>query len=683
MWLVLLTTILPGQAFARKIDPEGDWIRQAMLTPALGLLFLYFASGISFLFGLSLTMLSWLLLIVNLISIAIIRSEIDLGKDPTTNTVRDTKFWGFTVIAILISMTPLLTYTRPMGVDWIGFSALTDAIIRSGGMILPSPSLGEWIYPPAFPMLAAWQAEATGILAPESVFNLGHLSFAALLLALSAIGERIGASHWLILAMLLAPALFAKTLDSGYPTIASQLGLIVGLSMLYRKINWSLFLFTAITVAMIHPTGLIYYCTLTASILLLEKQKFTFSDKTQIGLIVIAIIVVILALLPAFNGKAVFAEYGWQGGSPFVMYAGLLAPLAIWAGWDMRHSYEGRLFILWIIINWLLTSIYLFDGLAGIPLLSMLSYILYSMSMHAFHIPMACLVSLKLAKTELFSDIKITRSIMIVTILISAIAQQCLLELSEHDELHAQTSGDFILHSWIENLPDDSIVYSENIHWGHSWNTPESLGITSVPTLGILHQTYSIQNVATTAIVNDDYTKISEIGITHAITSPLGTMQWEIASSNHWKLILEIEGSMLWELSENDSLVSTFVPIIGDNMRPDPWREHRFRDPFNMGNDRFFMNKGDYTIQLNQSNLIQACVSIELIGDVSISVEELEYSGSGWVRACPNQITDTITISMESESEYWLNPSGASGRSDRFVDETGIRLHWLEIITIG
>ena len=110
-----------------------------------------------------------------------------------------------------------------MGVDWIGFASLADAISRNGDFSLSEPSVGVWIYPPAFPMLAAWLGGSSS----DAVFFLGTMCFVALLMGIAAIGERLNCGHWTIMAMLLAPALFAKNLDSGYPTVASQLGLVV------------------------------------------------------------------------------------------------------------------------------------------------------------------------------------------------------------------------------------------------------------------------------------------------------------------------------------------------------------------------------------------------------------------------------------------------------------------------
>ena len=33
----------------------------------------------------------------------------------------------------------------------------------------------------------------------------------------------------------------------------------------------------------------------------------------------------------------------------------------------------------------------------------------------------------------------------------------------------------------------------------------------------------------------------------------------------------------------------------------------------------------------------------------------------------------------DSKPDNWFNPTGLSGRGDRILDTSGIRLHWLEI----
>ena len=674
MSLGLEVAILPGLAIARRLDVEGDWKRHLMLSPALGLLSCLGFAGFCFILELSLETLTTLLILANIAAVIAIRVE--LNPEPRlANIERSPWFWIFTTIACFIAITPL-SYMRPMGVDWIGFASLTDSISRTGGFILSEPSIGEWIYPPAFPMLAAWLGGSAHL----SVFWLGVMCFVALLLGIAAVGEKMGCGHWTIMAMLLAPALFAKNLDSGFPTVASQLGLVVILMMFGEKLRWEIVAVTAVIVAMIHPTGLIYLTTLVVAQLIISKREaFTITDRIQSIILAIAILLVVFALAPAFDGKAVFAEYGWQGGAPMLMYAGLLLPLAIWATWTMRDDSKAMTLALWFGFNWALSSIHLFDGLSGVAILSMMSYALYSMSMHAFHIPLAALVGMRLSRIEGGIASDGGRAMMIATLLLCGLAHSALSELSNHDELHAISDGDAALFDALEGLPEGSIVYTENEHWGHIYSIPEHIGITAVPTLGILKQEHSIQNAATTAIIYDDIERLNTLGITHAIASPKGIMMQYIQASTHWDQIWSSGGSAIYIL-QDDSMISTFIPVTGDNMRPDPWAPLRDLDPFDIGDEKLYLTQGTHTFAVNESQAYEICIMTEFVGEVSATINSREIDGSGWYNTCTYAGGGGFEIEITSDPEFWINPLGASGRGDALFDETGIRVHWIEVI---
>ena len=677
MSLGLEVAILPGLAVARRIDCEGDWKRQLLLSPAIGLLICLGIAGISFILSLSLDALTYMLIFANIFAIIAIRVEIN-PVIKTKTIKRNSWFWIFTIIAVIMAITPL-TFMRPMGVDWIGFASLADSISRTGGFNLTEPSVGEWLYPPAFPMLAAWLGGSSHY----SVFWLGTACFVALLLGIAAVGEKMGCGHWTIMAMLLAPALFAKNLDSGYPTVASQLGLIVVLLMFGERLKWELVAITALIVAMIHPTGLIYLSTLIIAQLIVDtKGDFSITDGVQSTILILSIILVVLALAPAFDGKAVFAEYGWQGGAPMLMYAGFLLPLGIWAAWTMRGDKSAMVLTLWFSLNWALSSVHLFDGFSGIAILSMLSYALYSMSMHAFHIPLAALVGMRLSKVENGISSDGGRAIMITTLLLCGLAHSALSELSHHEELHALSDGDEILISSLENLPEGSIVYAENEHWGHIYSIPEHIGLTTVPTLGILKQEHSIQNSATTAIIRDDISRLKELGITHAIASPKGVMMQYIQASIHWEKLWSSGGSTVYSL-EDDMMISKFIPVSGEVMRIDPWAKLRDLDPFNLGDERLYITKGTHEFEVNQTDAFEICIMTEFVGEVSASVNSRQITGSGWYNTCTYAGGGGFEIEITSESEFWINPLGASGRGDSLFDETGIRVHWIEIIYVA
>ena len=110
----------------------------------------------------------------------------------------------------------------------------------------------------------------------------------------------------------------------------------------------------------------------------------------------------------------VFTEYGWQGGRPLITFNGLLLAFAIAAAWKLRKTVEGRLLVSWIALLWVLTSIHLIEGLQDIPVLSLLSYTLYSMGLHAFHIPLAALGALWLSPSTGLNSLESERGLLAV-----------------------------------------------------------------------------------------------------------------------------------------------------------------------------------------------------------------------------------------------------------------------------
>ena len=112
-----------------------------------------------------------------------------------------------------------------------------------------------------------------------------------------------------------------------------------------------------------------------------------------------ATITVMGIFAPRMLDTPVWAEYGWQGGLPLIVFNGpILLGLAGWALWRFRASFEVWLLGLWIAMQWMLTWVHLLDGFVGISVLTLISYMLYSMALHGFHIPFAVLAGIILAK---------------------------------------------------------------------------------------------------------------------------------------------------------------------------------------------------------------------------------------------------------------------------------------------
>ena len=102
--------------------------------------------------------------------------------------------------------------------------------------------------------------------------------------------------------------------------------------------------------------------------------------------------------------------------------------------------------------------------------------------------------------------------------------------LSNHPELWARTEGDAELQSSLD-LPEGSLVYVENRPWGHVVGMEASIQRTAQPHVGITIVEDSIHNTVHNSIAWDDANRIAELGVTHAISSPRGEINFHLAKS--------------------------------------------------------------------------------------------------------------------------------------------------------
>ena len=762
--ILLLVSLLPGYALCKVLDASADKWRKMMLSPALGLLLLYGISGLVVLSGVwSFASMTAIILLLNTLALAHIKRRIRVDKKLTPWQKLEAVMHGqilesedqyiteeaaaqqwfqsrrSPILFILGSITLigifLLPFVQslPFGVDWIGFSTLTNQLSITGNFSLSGTNDGFWTYPPAFPALAAWLQNATGLDSGRAVFELGHYTLIVILLGLSGALDHHGSGGQGLLALSLGFGLFAKAYDSGYPTVSSQLGLVIGLLVLLRPSSTRGthhtrgFIIAVICVALIHPTGAIYLGILMISHIFIGiSLNKEYSENIQKLLLTCSILLTIagaisiLILAPRMLDSAVFAEYGWQGGKPLITFNLFLIILGSIAGWKLRSTVEGRLLITWFVGLWLLTSIHLIEGLENIPVLSLLSYTLYSMGIHAFHVPLAAMVALWWSPSTGLTSLEEKRGLMtigwdptisekmskILTALILIgvlIANSIVWQIASHDELRPITQGDLEIREKLSNLPDGSIVYSENSHWGHVFDAPENVKLTSIPTLGLVQIESSIHSSATTAIFVDNTSKIRELGINYAITSPIGTMGWTFAMSPYWQEIENIRGSKIWQFNSNGLASTSEFSVVNQTtcqnnceIRIDPWNEHRFSSLENLTNYRAFIEEGKNSNLgfIHNGNIIEnatVCMVYEMVGNIegleiihsaNTSVEFETISGWNqqcWVMDYKDDNLEFKFIWEDSNSEGWLNPTGLSGRGDRIFDTSGIRVHWLEI----
>ena len=764
--VLLAISIIPGYALCKVLDGTADKWRKAMLSPALGLLLVYGVCGLVVLSGLwTWGFASAVILLLNTLAIAHLKRRINEEKGLTqwqkleaamhgmvmesddqdiTDEVAAQQWFqshrgklGFTVGVILCFGVLLLPVFQrlPFGVDWIGFAVLAGQISEHGNMLLTGVNEGSWTYPPAFPALAGWLGDTIGLDSGQAVFQLGHYSLAILLIGAAGAMDHHGAGGQFFITAALGFGLFAKAYDSGYPTVASQLGIVVGLLVLLRPSSsrgahhTRGFILAVSCVALIHPTGMIYLGMLMiAHVVIGLSLREEYGENLQKLLLACSIIITIVAaisiifLAPRMLDAAVFAEYGWQGGRPLLTFNGLLLAFAIAAAWKLRKTVEGRLLVSWIALLWVLTSIHLIEGLQNIPVLSLLSYTLYSMGLHAFHIPLAALGALWLSPSTGLNSLDSERGLLAVNwdpatnqkiskILSSAVlvgvvlANIIALNIANHDELRPVTDGDIKIRTALENLPEDSIIYTENNHWGHIYDLSSDYQSTSIPSLGLLKIDSTIHPLATSAIKHDNITRITELGINYAISSPIGTIGWRLAESRYWSIIEDFDGSRLWQFNPaGNSQQSTLAPVNDTSckenceMRPAPWRDNRYAALGGMNPDsRAFIEEGENSqirFDLIRTAFVgsKACVFFESVGDideftvlVNTQSSTVKNTDSGWHNHCfmLNETSNVIAMEIfwhdSTSPSTWLNPSGLSGRGDRIIDTTGIRLHWIEI----
>ena len=189
-------------------------------------------------------------------------------------------------------------------------------------------------------------------------------------------------------------------------------------------------------------------------------------------------------------------------------------------------------------------------------------------------------------------------------------------------------------------------------------------------------------------------------------------MQFYLAKSEYWNQIENIDSSKMWQLMPNGNQSQSDFIAIGEQhcitscqQRTDTWASQKFLNPISVNEKRIFIQEGiDLELEiLNEfynveSNSTTICVLIERIGDVDslrttlgqglIESKNTVQQGSGFIEDCfyieNNQLSPNIDYSIKwddsTSSKMWLNPTGLSGRGDVVFDQSGLILHWIEVV---
>ena len=193
--------------------------------------------------------------------------------------------------------------------------------------------------------------------------------------------------------------------------------------------------------------------------------------------------------------------------------------------------------------------------------------------------------------------------------------------------------------------------------------------------------------------------------IGYAVSSPIGSLAPYLAASPHWSVEKNYDGARYWILHDAPSpervaVVSNLshvscIEASGCDLKQDPWRNHRYSDLLSLGDNRMVITKQgqiDWNGAIDDVGLsgrYNVCILYEQIGtgvDYSIQFNQVSISPedkSGWRFVCAMVQFDgqlDISIDLETDGEWWINPLGFSGRSEQIIDSTGLRVHHFEVL---
>ena len=721
-----LLTVLPGLGLATSLHPQGDRVQRWCAAPALGLAALAFAFGTLVLLGL---WSFWVAILVTVLLQAWGLLTLRRAPSPSVSE-RDAWFraqraqprmWLGGLIALL-ALLPVLVADTPQGVDWVGFTALAHHLAERGAFV--SASGHSWLYPPGLPAMLAFLAGITGLPLPSVGLAVGQFTLVALLLGMCSALDRHGAGGEGILAMMLAVGVFSKVLDSGWPTVLSLTLIPFNLGGLLevdgpRSEKRLTLLLSAVASAILHPVGaLLLLLLLVADVAShgLAKgplDRFRLDIGVLIGLVLLLVGVALLSQDVRLD--APFAEDGWQGGWPMLAYGSPLLFLAAWAGWRLRGYRESRLLVMWLLLTWGLSLVQLLpDGARGAALTNLGSG-LYAMGMYAFHLPAVALVALWWSDSTALRGAEASPSffvvegdpcparpvalgLVLVVVIGSLAATGAMARLWVHEETLALAPADIQVAEHLRTLSGEDMVYAEQAPWGEAM-VITGLNLTVGVDLGAHDGPTTLHERTTQAVLTDDVATLEDLGVKWAISSPLGALGWVLERSPWWENVHEVSGSRAWALREQPvddflgAAVLTEASCAGScTMRPDPWVEQRWSDPHGLGSSRAVIDApASSTLSFAWPDAVNdepvlICLHIERIGPLASGAVDLglwsaDLAGpAGHDRLCGEGVpTGNLNVTLEGGEKPWLDPAGASGRSDRLVGADGLRLHALTL----
>lgn len=598
-------------------------------------------------------------------------------------------FLGFASLTFAIFAYRIFSSIQ-FGVDWIGFAVIASEYTTvKGGIVWMEMT---WWYSPAFPSLVAHVGFLTQQGLDIATFDVGTAGMFGLICGLTAAFDEKKKSLQALIAMMLGIAIFAKFFDSGYPTVASLLPLSFALFLMFKqKSSWEMKIILLIASVLIHPSGFIYLLTLYIVEAVIDEDdtsKGNHSNKILIigggVLLLLLLSELFLRILNLSTGHWIDKEYGWQGGKPFLLFNGLLFATAVYCYLFESKNKEIRFFSTWFIALYSLSFVQYFGPNTPLETLHLFSQILYSMSLHGFQIPLLGIVAFSL-KFDSHLQKKSVKTLVLTIML--CLPTFLVLQIIPHEQNYAVQSSDILLlDKYVEEY--DSI-FTENAPWGYTWFEHNS-SFVAKPTVGVVQSDFTSHSKAYTAIVYDNVSGITDLGIQAAISSPMGSLQWILSSSNFWEEIDHIDGSRIYEFRAAGNARQFEVEPIhseqcrGCESREDIWSsKHTLSHRYGFPPTIEFLEEGkgaslEFPSAVDDASTI--CLSYIThgsIGAVKISGEYSEHlleSSAGYHRLCLDEVhSNSFSIIWEhDDSSFFINPTGISGRSQHIFDVTGV-----------
>ncbi len=713
--LVLAVWSVPtGLMLLRLIGERPGRVASMLLAPSLGLWFHLVLHGLLVAAGAyspaSATGLSFTLVVLALLRMVQQRHDPRV-KEPLLLVQRRPRLLAMAAAVSLLPLVEPWMSPYPHGVDWVGFSVLAMHLQERGAMVAVNGQ--SWWYPPGFIGMTSSLSWLTGQEVWSSARWTGNVVLTVVLLGLAGALHRQGAGPQALFATLLGVGLAAKVWDGGWPTVASLLVLPTALYLVldsHRTLRVHVVLVAAaVATALVHPAGSVLLVMLLISDLMMPPHSVHHERRRR--LLLLLLIMVPLGLgLRAVGPSSL--EDGWQGGLAMLHWGAMLLPFAALASYRLRTVRDASFLTAWFVLIWGVSLLQLVPEPFLPEALRPLVEATYAMALYAFVVPAACLMALHWSPT---THVRIDgvpqrpyvvggdphlpprlSSLLLLMVFLGATLATCLVaQLAQHNELLSVDGDDFDVAHALRATVGSAPVLVEQAPWGEALALA-GLNTTTGPDVGVHEGQPGLHAQAIQAVLTDNATRLRELGVEWAITSPRGALGWVLERSPWWEVTYESGASRAWHL--RSVAEANFVGVLavdstscleaeGCTLRSEPWFAQRWQDPHHLGTMRATVN-GVAALSLvpltpmTSPELLLVCLHVERLGSLETAMVDLDgtvldVSGPpGHELVCVRtHLPLSVHVEVDVVGGPWVDPAAVSGRGDRLIEHGGLRFH--------